>query len=170
MQPLPTPPTVDCTPMDICSLCRNATGLVRARIAALSEPKIFRWTDKSTVFLTPATLSELSVLRGPPLSPPTQLHIGARVDSDGWSEAGPLKDDAGFMSMYFFINDSTTLPTYTLGCGGHFWPVASDGGEPMVQSTYLPAYFISSGSPGEIISESDFLRRVWLYWGAAECP
>lgn len=65
--------------------------------------------------------------------------------------------------LYLFINDRTVLPTYALGCGGRYWSVPSDGGKPLVQSTYVDSggvRVIRSEVPGDIITEQSFLSQV----------
>jgi hypothetical protein len=62
--------------------------------------------------------------------------------------------------LYLFINDATSLPPYALGCGGIYWPVPSDGGEPLVQSTYFANFTYIGESPGDVITEASFLSRV----------
>ena len=148
--PLPEPPADECMAQSIKSLCRNSTGVIRARVSRLEAPVVFRWRDHSA-WLTRARIDGLTVTRGRGPIATDQVYFSGKVRT--------LKPEP----LYLFINDRIgELPPYALGCGGIYWPVPSDGGEPLVQSTYdaNPKLFWSGERPGDIITEANFLLQV----------
>ena len=94
---LPVPPDIpnDCTPMSICHLSRNATGVIRARVTNIEKPEVVRWrAPNETAWFTPAELADVRVIQGLPTVPLNRLLLGGKVGANGVT-AFTIEDDTG---------------------------------------------------------------------------
>jgi len=185
-QPLPRIQTSECDSLDLCSLCQNATGLVRADVQAIGNPALREYEVKdlsgnvlgvTESWFTSVTVQSVRQIRGVSLNPANEVLFPAKISPNGTIEDGPmrgvaLRDAAGnFKPLYLFVRDRfDQFQNMVLHCGGVYWPETRADGGMELTSSFFP-YTRSNGLESRSgLSESEFLADVNTHWGSSSCP